>query len=71
MRDTGYYDKKGNKIKDGDTIIGKSIDGDILEYIVKWSTYRSNWIAENKNESYDVASSQFNKFEIKEAEHVS
>lgn len=63
-KSTGRYDKKGKLIYDGDTLFGKTINGDYSTFKVRWSDYRHDWIGDNPDEIYDISSSIFNQYEV-------
>lgn len=61
---TGYVDKHGNKIREGDELKGKTIDGDTAIFKVRWSDFHKNYIGDNPDEIYDVSHSIFHQYEI-------
>ena len=64
MKPTGYYDKNNKEIFDGQILIGKNIDGNIAEFVVKWSDYRKCFIGYNSDEMYDISPSIFYQYTI-------
>ena len=61
---TGYTDKNGQLIYDGDKLYGKTINGDYATFTVTYSDYRHSWIGDCSDEVYDIAPSIFNQYEV-------
>ena len=49
---------------EGDVLRGKSQDGSVKNFVVKWSEFRGYFIGCNSNEIYDVAPGAFSQYEI-------
>lgn len=64
-RPTEFKDKNGTEIREGDTLLHPSFDGDPCEFVVQWSDYRKAWIGANDSEIYDLATTNFPKAIIK------
>jgi hypothetical protein len=64
IQSTGYKDKNNKEIFNNDTIRGKSIEGEIKNFTVKWSDYHKDWIANNPDEIYDISSKIFEQYEV-------
>lgn len=62
-KSTGYYDKHGELIYDGDKLFGKTIDGNEAVFTVRWSDYRNSFIGDNPDEIYDLSPTIFHQYE--------
>jgi hypothetical protein len=62
-KSTGYYDKNGELIYDGDKLVGKTFDGNEATFIVRWSDYHHSFIGDCPDEIYDVSPSIFHQYE--------
>lgn len=61
-KNTGYKDKNGTDIFDGNYLIGNNGYGEEVKYLVHWSIYRNNWIGDSKTEIYDISPSRFSQY---------
>jgi len=62
--ETGYYDKDGNMIYDGDILRHKNFDGHMQNFRVKWSEARKSWIGDSPYEIYDLSTILFKESQI-------
>lgn len=65
-RNTGWVDKDGDAICEGDKLKHPSMDGPMAIFTVKWSEYRKTYIGDAPGEIYDLATTNFAKAKIVE-----
>ena len=63
-RTTNKQDKHGKEIFEGDKLRGKTFDGHVVIFIVKWSNYHNRFIGDCRDEIYDINPSIFHQYEI-------